>query len=437
MPRYSGKLTLQDGWLSYEKLPRISTASASIAFDDKKADIESVYLSDGLSSLKLTGVVEDYMGGDPFFDLALSSVVSDATLDNTTALEKTRKDLLVAGEASLEARLVGKKGSFLAKASLDALHAGIGYKKYLRKEEDYPFRVDADLSLDGKRLGVKGLSLAFGSSKAEVSGEISLKDDAYDLSLQSRGCKIADIDDVSPLLSRDFESSGLLSFMIRAAKTPGKDLPVIEGDAKVKDARFQSPYIAKPVEKINASAFFKGNKGKVVLDKLVVGTTELSGYMDVLDMEGRRVEFALNSPRLLTGDFMVWRKKGGVEDDKQTLPEDEKADEPLPVTGSGRIRIAGGAVGAHRFKDLKIDVRLEPDLIVIEPLAAEIDNGSFLGKAEIYRGKGEPLSFRADAEFADIRLESFISGFGVKNPVLAGSVQGSVALTGKRGQSPR
>lgn len=434
LPRYSGRLTLRDGWLAYEGLPRINEASASIAFDDKKADIESISLSDGLSSLKLTGAVEDYMGGDPFVDLALSSVVSGGTIDNTPSLEKIRQDLLVKGEAALNGRLVGRKGSFVAKASLDTLHAGIEYKKYLRKEEDYPLAIDAELSLDGKRLGIKGLSLAFGSSRADVSGETSLDMKDYELSMLSRDLKIADLDDVSPLLSRDFESSGLLSFMIKAIKSSGKERPVIEGDIRVEDARFQSPYIAKPVERIKASAFFKGNKGKVFLDKLVVGDTELSGYMEVPDIEGRKVEFTLNSPRLLTTDFVV--RKDGEEEEEPEAPKEEKTGETLPVTGSGRIRIAEGAIGGHPFKDLKIDLRLEPDAIVVEPFAAEIDYGSIFGKAEILRAKDEPLSFRADAEFSKIKLERLISGFGAKKSVLSGDLQGVIALTGKRGAHP-
>ena len=437
LPGYSGEVTLADGWLSYERLPRINEASASITFDDKKIGVASISLSDGLSSVRLTGTINDYIKGDPFFDLALSSVVSGGTIDNTPALEKMRQDLSVKGEAALNGRLIGRKGSFVAKASLDARKAGIEYKKYLRKEEDYPFWIDADLSLDGKRLGIKGLSLAFGSSRADVSGETSLDMKTYDLTLQSRECRIADIDDVSPLLDKDFESSGLLSFMMKAAKTPDKERPAIEGDIMVKDARFQSPYIAKPVEKINASAFFKGNTGKVSLDKLSVGDTELSGYMDVLDIEGRRVEFTLDSTRLLTDDFIVRKKNGTVEEDKPTAPKkDKKADETLPVTGSGRIRIAEGALGGHSFKGLKIDIKLEPEAIVIEPFTAEIDYGSIFGKAEVFRGKDEPLSFRADAGFADIKLESFISGFGAKNAVLAGNMQGTIELTGKRGAHP-
>ncbi|MBI5455223.1 MAG: AsmA-like C-terminal domain-containing protein, partial [Deltaproteobacteria bacterium] len=434
-PQYSGRLTLRDGWFAYEGLPRISEASASVAFDDKKADIESISLSDGLSSLKLTGAVEDYMGGDPFVDLALSSVVSGGTIDNTPSLEKIRQDLLVKGEAALNGRLVGRKGSFAAKASLDTLHAGIEYKKYLRKEEDYPLAIDAELSLDGKRLGIKGLSLAFGSSRADVSGETSLDMKDYELSMLSKDLKIADLDDVSPLLSRDFESSGLLSFMIKAIKSSGKERPVIEGDIRVEDARFQSPYIAKPIERIKASAFFKGNKGKVFLDKLSVGETELSGYMEVPDIEGRKVEFTLNSPRLLTTDFVV-KKDGEEEEEEPEAPKEEKTGETLPVTGSGRIRIAEGAIGGHPFKDLKIDLRLEPEAIVVEPFAAEIDYGSIFGKAEYFRGKDEPLSFRADAEFSKIKLERLISGFGAKKSILSGGLQGVIALTGKRGAHP-
>ncbi|MBI2412752.1 MAG: AsmA-like C-terminal domain-containing protein [Deltaproteobacteria bacterium] len=435
-PRYSGALAFRDGWLSYEGAPRISEASASIAFDDKKADIESMYFSDGLSSLKLTGSVEDYSGGDPFVDLALSAVVSGGTIDNAPALEKIRQDLFIKGEAALDANIIGRKGSFLAKASLDTLHAGIEYKKYLRKEEDYPLAIDAEISFEGKMLGIKGLSLAFGSSRADVSGKTSLDMKDYELSMLSRDLKIADLDDVSPLLDKDFESSGLLSFMIKATKAAGKERPVIEGDIRVEDARFQSPYIAKPVEKIKASAFFKGNKGKVFLDKLVVGETELSGYMEVPDIEGRRVDFTLDSPRLLTTDFIVKKKKDADEDEKPEAPKEEKAIEPLPVTGSGRIRIAEGALGNHPFTDLKMDIRLEPEAIVVEPFAAEIDYGSIFGKAEFLRGKDEPLSFRADAEFSKIKLERLISGFGAKKTVLSGDLKGAIALTGKRGAHP-
>ncbi|MBI5642111.1 MAG: AsmA-like C-terminal domain-containing protein [Deltaproteobacteria bacterium] len=435
--RYAGNTELKSGWFSYEGMPPIESINASLDFDEKTATIDELTIGDGSSDLRIEGRIDGYREKTPAFDIKTEGVLGGETVSKALAGRKAGADLIFTGKIGVAARVYGNTGSFAADARLDTGTAHIEYKKYIRKEENYPLAIDTSFTLEGSRLGLKGAVMTFGASSAEVSGTLYLDKPVYDLSVFSNQLNIIDLDDISPLLSSGNESAGLVAFKINTVKASPEKAASLEGDIRIKGARFKSPYIAKPVEEINATALFKENKGNIYLDGLSVGETNVTGRVDILDIEARKINFILTSPRFQTSDFFVKKDKEKTEEEAEepTVKEENISAAP-PVTGTGRIIVKEGTLWGHPFNEFSTDIRLDEKAVYVSPLSILIDRGKMTGDLTLFRDKNEPLLFKTNLSVSNVHLESVIAGFGAKKSIITGDLKGTLSLSGARGSVP-
>ncbi len=440
---YSGNAIVRDGALSYGPLPvRLTAINGEAGFDNLKIDIRSLSASDGYSDVRLNGTVSDYRGKDPSFELNAEGALSGETVRGIIKdqpVSPISNDLAFEGYVLFNASVSGHAGSFSSDVSLNAAPAHIKYKEFVRKEQDYPLTIDGSIALEGRELSIKKASASFGSSSLSLSGRINTETSAYILSVSSPKMRLSDLDDVSPFFATDFPSDGLVSFDISASKAPGAPAQY-RGEVAVKDGHFKTPLIAKPVERINATARLNGDKARIDIEGLFAGDSFLAGRIDILSIADKAVSFEITSPRLIAGD--IFRKKTEKEKDEEAAKKAarekairEKGEKPAPpVTGSGTIRALDGDAWGHKFSGLAIEVKFEGKTVRLAPITLSIDNGRVSGELTLHRGP-EDL-FEAEAKFSDIDLDTMISAFGAKERVLSGPLRGRIRLSGKRGARP-
>lgn len=427
---YSGTALLDGGRLSYEGMPvSLEGLSGDFAFDNKRVDIKGLRASDGFSELGLKGYVEDYSTGAPYADVSAESRINGGTIEGLLKNRPLGEELFIGGGAPVKAWFKGTRKSFSSSVSVDAAPARIAYKDYVRKEEDYPASFEAAFDVQGSELTIKKSSLSFGSSSLSLTGLVTKGLGAYSVAARSEGLQLEDLDDMTPFFSKEYSSSGALTFDVSAEKTSSAEAPSIVGAAKLTGGRFQTPYLGSPVEEISASSVFEGNRAGLTVDGMKIGTSIIIGKVDIPDIANRLVRFELTSPRLDTRD--IFPKRGPEAEQPERQEPRQK-----PFTGSGVIKITEGIAWGHPFNAFSTEVELLPELIHVRPISVSADKGQLTGAVTFFRNPVEPALFESRIEASNIDLSSVTASFGAKDRIISGQLRGVLDLSGRRGAEP-
>lgn len=425
--RYSGTMFISDASLGYDGLPvTFESLSADAAFDEKRFEIKGLRATDGMSFMVLNGHVAGYAGADPAFSVAAEVRLDSGTVAAVAKETGAAGGLYTDGSALIKLAAEGGRGSARLSVLADATPAWIVYKDYIRKEEDYPAAIEAFLETSDGRVTIKRSALKVGSSTMGLSGSVDRDMISYDIKMNSPELFLEDLDSISPHLRSEYRSAGLVSFDINAARASAGAHPSYKGEVAVKGARFKTPFLEGTVERLDAAASFDGHAGRLHIDRMDVGRSNLSGTIDIDDMAGRRVRFDLSSTRMESGDIIP----------KERMRSIARRRSKPPVIGSGTITIAEGIAWGHSFKDLKASVEMEKENIFLRPVSMEVDGGSLNAAVSYHRDNEDPVLFEAAAEASGIDIKPMLSAFGAKKDILAGSLKGRGVLWGKRGAEP-
>lgn len=429
-PRYSGTSSVKNMRFSYSGLPAsLESLNGEIAFDNRTITLNSLRGGDGHSDFRLKGRIDDYTKETPSFNIEAEGSAAGQTI-SPFIKQRRIEGLAFSGSIPFRAKIAGSKDSFEANAALDATGADVAFRKMIKKEAGYPLSLEASVKVSGKDVEIKSSELKFSDSGISLSGSVSLDGPVYRLSARSNQLRLADLDNISPFLVKDYESDGLVSFNLRGARGPDDPAPRYEGDIKVKDARFKSPYIGMPVERINAEANLRGNRGSLTVEGLSAGGTEIRGRLEMPDVYGKVIRFEITSPRLNTDDLIPRRERKEGEAGKKKAPPE------LHWAGSGSIKIAKGSLFGHPFSDFQTEVTIERDAVYMRPFRLNIDRGLVYGNAVFYTDPREPLLFETGLVASNIHLDTMLGAFGARGGALTGDLQGRLTISGKRGASP-
>lgn len=427
---YSGESSVRDGRFLYAGLPGSFFLSGDVSFNNKKITLNVVNAAEaGGSTFTLKGYVEDYVKEAPYFGLETSGTLTNGTLTKFIP-ERIAEKLDFSGNVMFRASANGTRNSFDAAAVLDASGTDLTYGKFIEKASGFPLSLEAYAGLNGKELSVKRAGVKFGGSLVEAGGSLFVDRPVYNFLISSKQLRLADIDNISPFLIKDYESEGLVSFRVGAAKKSPEAEPLYEGVVLVKDARFNTTLIAKPVDHINAAAFFDGNSAHIKIDGLKAGRTELNARIEVVDIAGRVVKFDVTSPVLYLEDLY---QKSEPAEKEAPLKKPVIAPKKPPFTGSGSISVAEGDAWGHPFKDFRTGITVEESEVILDPFSFRIDQGTVSGDLTYYRGD-LPVLFNANLNLSGIHLDMMLSEFGVKKKVLTGTLKGQGSILGKRGE---
>lgn len=433
---YSGSVDLRDVSFSYEGFPAgFTSIIGGVGFDNRSVAFRDLAAKSGRSSVALNGEVKGYSGADPVFSVRAAGDLYHETVH--PFIKGGRAGALsFDGPISFTAEAAGRPDSFAANASLDASNSSLEYKKLIKKTPGAPLALSGSGEFVKGAMEVKKGRIEFGKSSVDVAGKASPGMAAYDFLAGSKRLLLSDIDDISPFLSKDFESRGFASFSINVSKGPGQASPRYRGSLSVEDSSFRTTFLPKPIERINASADFDGNRASARIDNVSTGRTSLSGWVDITDIAGRVVNFSMYSPGLFSEDLFPLTKdapeKTGGAQTATALP----ASRPPAITGTGRIIVRDGSAWGHGFSNLHASVYMGRDSIRIAPLDFTLDRGAVSGGLRIHRAPEDPVLLAGDLRFSGLDIETIIAGAGGKKEMLSGRLRGSLSLTAGRGASP-
>ncbi|WKZ33438.1 MAG: AsmA-like C-terminal domain-containing protein [Thermodesulfobacteriota bacterium] len=426
---YSGDAVIREGALSYEGIPAgISSLDAKASFDEGTLRVhESRAIVEG-STVALSGVVEGYRRPGPRFNLTASGGLNAETLK---AFIK-RDDIVVAGAMPFSLAAEGRPEDWSARAEVDATGSRVSFGRLVEKAEGFPLRANA---AGGRRDGetvIEEAGVNMGGSAVSGSGSFRGAGD-YALSIKSDGLLIADLDEVSPLLRRDFPSSGLVSFSVRTQKSPG-ERPVYEGAVGIRDGRFETELLKNPVENVEATAELDGNSASLLIGNIATGSTRMSGRIDLVNIAERIVGFSIDFPSFHITDVLP-RKREEKEDGGEGFRERLRR-EAVKLNGAGSISAAEGTLWGHRFESFSTNVELGRNIAIFNPASINMHEGTISGSAIYFIDKDEPLVFTTDLNLANVQTRSMLEAFGVQRRVLSGALGGSLLLSGTRGAEP-
>lgn len=425
--RYSGSVFVSDASLSCPGEPvSIESLNADALFDEKLVLITGLRASDGSSFLVMNGRISDYAGDAPSFALAVEGKIDSSTVEALVKETSAAGELYTEGYAKVKLTAEGTGGFARISLMADATQARIAYKDYIRKEEFFPATITAFLETSNEGIEVKKASLKAGSSVIELSGHAQRGKGSYDIKTYSHGLLLEDLDSISPYLRSEYQSSGLVSFEINATRASQETRPLYKGAATVTNGRFKTPFLEGAVERLDAAAIFDGHAGRLIIDRMDVGRSDLRGTIDIDDISGRKIRFNLASNHLESGDLIPKERLRSLA---------RRRIRPL-VTGSGTITIGEGDAWGHSFKDMRASIEMGKDLIYLNPVVMQIDGGSINAGASYHRNDEDPLLFEAAAVASGIEIEPMLAAFGVKKQILAGTLKGSGALWSLRGAQP-
>lgn len=432
--KYSGTGRFEDASLSYSGLPgSLSSLFATVAFDNRRVTVEEARGREGDSEFSLTGFIEDYFE-TPSFDFSAEGDLTGNTVKKFLPPSVAQK-LSIDGKVKVKASGSGTRKSFAAAAYLDTAGAAVEYKNLFKKASDYALGFEGFITLNGNRLDVERADLRFGGSSVAMSGDFLTDSPVYSFVLQTKDLKIADFDDLSPFLIREYESSGLITFMIGATKRTAEEEASYQGVAMVKDGRFKTTLVARPVERINAAMMLEGNRANIKINGMEAGSTSISGTIDIPDVAGRVVDFSFTSPHLDTDD-LVPKETVTKKTKEAAARSSDLGPRGHPFIGRGEITIKEGSAWGHPFNDLSAKVELTANSAVFNPVTLLVDGGTAEGSFTYFKDPGEALLFETDFRLGEVDLETVFNALGVKRKVLTGRITGEVRLAEKRGSAP-
>lgn len=437
--RYSGEAALTEGVFSYDGVPlSLDYVDARATFDQDMVRVIESNASSGQSKTSVAGTVKGYRGKEPAFDIDAKGSITGETLQ--ALAKKTSEEVEIEGAIPFTLSAAGTPGSFTAKAGIDATRPRVFYEDAIDKKAGFPLKLNAEVRRQGSETIIRNARLDFGASSISAGGRLRNGMKAYSLSVISEQILIADLDEVSPFLNKEYASSGAVSLNVKTDKGSPDAQASYEGQIGVRDGKFSTKLLPAPVENVNLRAEFGGNRGSLVIDNLSTGTTAMNGRVDVLDMSKRTISFDLNFPALHSADLFKKEKKDEEDKDEKEEKEEkakQKDREKTPkINGSGTIKAAEGDLWGHPFTAFETGVILDDRMVQLYPLSVNIDRGSANGGFTYFLEEAEPTLFTVDLKVSGIDIQTMLDAFGSKRRTLSGDIRAEILLSATRDMEP-
>ena len=410
---FTGRVRFDSIRASYMPLSPLSLlASGTVEFDRDRLEIKGLTTKSKDSSFRIDGTIEGYKKR-PTLKVSVEGLAGYGLTSLYT------KEPVLTYPARLKMEIKGRMDSLNIGAELDLTHSGLLYREIVHKERGYPLVVRSAVNIEGGRVSIKDGSIVSGTSRLDVEGYI--EKGHYSLRLHSERLRT---DDIKGMFRHILTDSPAMGYMVvslslkdtqREAGTYGK--------VEVKDTLFKTPFFKNSVRDLNLVARFGGNGVDLVLEKMYIGKSHLSGKIGLVDIRKRLATFSLVSDFLDTGDFMAIHKKG--KDETSSTPDG------YPVRAQGKLTAKAGRVRGVSFWNLSSDVSVDPSSIRFEPLSFSSHGGQVSGVAVLFSNltdKRFELVFRASR----LKLSSLLKDLGVKKEVLTGRFTADFHIDCKR-----
>src|SRR3990170_698661 len=471
-----------EGSLALKKLYFKKTAGAETSEDLRKlAAVRGNYGKTALNALEgeITGLYDS-----PKMKFAL-----DASIDASEAISelkdipslKTFKDLDVTGVTKLKAScdggvlVTGKKSKttpdLKIDVAIDLSQNGIAYKKLIEKSAGAALTINSSLVVKESTFEGKG-SLNLGTSSVNVDSVFSRKAFSSTIKFKGEDIKVADMISVFPYFVKTSPSLGTISLDIARKRVPEGERLLYSGELRVANALFETPYLERTLRDVNAVMRLDGNTGTVVIEDAKIGSSDVSGKLNVIDLSKGIVNFNLFSNNLDMADFAKAKKRkklrpdgdeagldkntdkdagntpGAVSDIKaldvaeEAIPPEitpgapQGVDAGAPITGRGRISAKQGFIRGISYTALSAEAAIGDDAAHISPITFTSHGGQVTGEAVLFLDKKSPNLLETSFKVSRARVAGIFKDLGAKEDILTGRLTAVAKLNVKRGATP-
>lgn len=302
------------------------------------------------------------------------------------------------------------------------------------KDIPQPVKVPAiDLALTPQMIKSNDFSATTGSTTVNVNfalNQYTSPNSTIDASVRAPNANIAELLNIAHAAGvsavQGVTGSGLLTLNLHA-QGPTKNMSALalSGTGKLQNASLKLPSLTQPIGVRNADMAFSRNSATLNNLAASVGQTNATGQLTMKNFAAPQVQFTLNTDKVdvnqlqqLMGTAPAQPKRAAVEHSFwQIVPEAQAEPGPPAAQSSLLNKITGGgnvAMGTVTYNDLVLTnvhtrVTLDRGLIHLNPLSANLYNGTESGSATIDMRPAQPvytLALKTDKVDANKLLSS-------------------------------
>lgn len=285
------------------------------------------------------------------------------------------------------------------------------------KDIPQPVKVPAvDLALTPQTIKSNDFSATTGSTTVNVNfalNQYTSPNSTIDATVRAPNANVAEILNIADAAGvsavQGIKGSGLLTLDLHAmGPTKNMSALALSGTGKLQNASLKLPSLTQPIGIRNADMAFSQNSATLNNLAASVGQTNATGELTMRNFAAPQVQFTLNADKVdvnqlqqLMGTAPAQPKRAGVEHSFWRIVPEAQA-EPAPASGAQSSLLntmtGGGnvAIGTVIYNDLVLTnvhtrVTLDRGLIHLNPLSANLYNGTESGSATIDMRPAQPV----------------------------------------------
>ena len=209
----------------------------------------------------------------------------------------------------------------------------------------------------------------------------------------------------------------------------GEKLPDLSGKLTLAGFRLLHPSMSQPLEDVGAVVSLRGETVEIRDFGARIGGSDLAGEITARGLEAPQVEFALRSRQ---ADF--WELMSFVSGEAEDAAAGEEA---APGSGAGLLEgvlaqgtlvIEAGSFQTLDFSDLDAGLKLEGQVITLDPFSMSLYEGRFRGSARLDLAQ-EPPTFRIRSDVQEVDVNGLLADNLDLDGVLDGKFQANLQVS--------
>lgn len=347
--------------------------------------------------------------------------------------ESIPPELGLDGPLGISARVTGSVASLaVSDVSVAAEDAAITYGSTFTKPKGVPLRVDLDVERSADIIDVKSLTLRLASLGLKGAGKVNAAaPQSVDLQLDVERTPLDGWSRLVPALA-DYKLSGSFQGPVHVKGPVGDGrLPQLTGNLVLRDVALRGEGLPE-IRDFSPTIELKGDTAVLPATTLTVGGSPVQLEATVERFQAPAVKFSLRSQELRPAALGLDPTGDGTEDNLRNL----SMDGVLNAGGStldfrGSIQSGAGEVQRIDYEDLKVDLRLQNNVAIIESLSVNAFDGSYTGNGRYDMTNRDRPSFAFDSTVRAMEMGGLLgSRFPGAAKQIEGRLDADLSLTG-------
>ena len=275
-------------------------------------------------------------------------------------------------------RFKGTLKDLMVNGDLDGTQGVIRYGKSFNKPAGLPLSLATEARYAGNKIAISKSLLKLHTLELASTGDIQLGDiTVLNLSVNSRPASLDGWDKFVPGIQR-YRLKGTMGLQATVRGNVGKaGAPQVQGVLTLKNASAQPPDFLRPVENLDTTIKFTGQRADISDMTLSLGKSRIRIAAAIEKFSPLTISYKMSTPELWPADY------------KASLSEERKADIIRNLQSAGHFTMAGGnmmyrgkLVSADGtlfnvpYKDLQATISLADQVVNVQNLRVQALSGS-------------------------------------------------------------